>query len=498
MVYHGTAVECRDDWMVEGVWDDDFSKGEFHRSESFFGSGIRIEDDCVYFVPSSALVDRLFCCFWKGELLVANSLSVLLGFTGAGLKKNHNYNAEIRSILKGIKEYDKRFTVEHPEIDQFYQVYHENIVVKDGQVSFGNRTSLWEVRSFQEYREVLMRTLEKIRRNYESTDRRIPITAFSTMASGYDSPAISCLVRDIGVRKAFTSRISNGFAPRWIDRNARFDDGDPVAAALGIQTLYLEDSLGTLSEDELYFYSASCAQPELALYPMASYIERNYAAAVVFTGYHGDGVWDANTKGRYVSDEIVRVGLSGLGLSEIRLKSGFINAAIPFVLVRSIASIVGISLSAEMDPWRLHNPYDRPIPRRMLEGAGVGRNLFGIRKKGIVRYRSYPVGKRLKEQYFSFLKKHYNIRPMCVYLHERCNLWLVRFVKGVANILNVFSPGGAWYEKVRNRLFRHSEREEQFCCKRIKFNELLFVWSNNVLSERVGKIVRDHVVLLHK
>ena len=51
--FHGSSVECRDTWMVEGVWDGDFSSGNFHKAENFFGSGIRIDGERVYFVPSS-------------------------------------------------------------------------------------------------------------------------------------------------------------------------------------------------------------------------------------------------------------------------------------------------------------------------------------------------------------------------------------------------------------------------------------------------------------
>jgi hypothetical protein len=120
-VFHGSAVELHDEWMVEGVWDGDFDRGDFHRSENFFGSGIRIEDDRVYFVASSALVDRLFYCFHREKMLISNSLILLLAFTGARLNRNHNYRAECRSILKGIKGYTKEFTILHDEIKRFYQ-----------------------------------------------------------------------------------------------------------------------------------------------------------------------------------------------------------------------------------------------------------------------------------------------------------------------------------------------------------------------------------------
>ena len=55
LIIHGPSVECKNDWLVEGVWDDDFERGNFHRSENFFGSGMRIEGDSIYFVPSERL-----------------------------------------------------------------------------------------------------------------------------------------------------------------------------------------------------------------------------------------------------------------------------------------------------------------------------------------------------------------------------------------------------------------------------------------------------------
>src|SRR5206468_11356948 len=83
-VYHGPAVECRDRWMVEGVWDGDFAAGGFHDSPHFFGSGIRVDGDRLLFVPSSALVDRVLYCQDRGRVVVPTALSSFSPFPGAG------------------------------------------------------------------------------------------------------------------------------------------------------------------------------------------------------------------------------------------------------------------------------------------------------------------------------------------------------------------------------------------------------------------------------
>ena len=59
-----------------------------------------------------------------------------------------------------------------------------------------------------------------------------------------------------------------------------------------------------------------------------------------------------------------------------------------------------------MDPWRIGTDYDRPIPRRIAEQAGVSRELFGRRKMAsVTEFPSLgaPHSVDLKESYFEFL-----------------------------------------------------------------------------------------------
>jgi hypothetical protein len=81
-VLHGSAVECNEEWLIEGTWDGPYPQAGFHQSANVFGSGIRIDGDLVYFVPSSALVDRLLYCEDTGRVYVSNSLVLLLAITG--------------------------------------------------------------------------------------------------------------------------------------------------------------------------------------------------------------------------------------------------------------------------------------------------------------------------------------------------------------------------------------------------------------------------------
>ena len=102
---------------------------------------------------------------------------------------------------------------------------------------------------------------------------------------------------------------------------------------------------------------------------------------VLFTGYHGDKVWDKLTA--YISDKIVRGDPSGLALTEYRLHAGFINCAVPFWGTRQIRDIHAISNSQVMKPWDVPGNYSRPICRRIAEEAGLPRESFGIKKKAV-------------------------------------------------------------------------------------------------------------------
>src|SRR5262249_42439501 len=157
-----------------------------------------------------------------------------------------------------------------------------------------------------------------------SPQRRIRFDTFTTISSGYDSTAVACLTKGIGVTTCFTAARSNTVMPAWVNKRRAYDDGGPIAAALGMQTIYLSPRPSDSSEDELFFYAVDPAKTELIFHSMAAHIEKHCQAAVVFTGYHGDKMWNSGLDPKYLNDHIVRGDISGLRLAEIRLKSGFI------------------------------------------------------------------------------------------------------------------------------------------------------------------------------
>jgi len=86
------------------------------------------------------------------------------------------------------------------------------------------------------------------------------------------------------------------------------------------------------------------------------------------------------------------------------LRSGFINVSVPSILSTQTTAIDRISGSPEMKPWVLGTSYDRPIPRRIVEQAGVDRQAFGQRKKNVVTSRALPMNPALRKQFLRVLR----------------------------------------------------------------------------------------------
>jgi hypothetical protein len=466
---HGEGVETRAEWAVEGVWDAPFENGAFHQSENFFGSGMRQEGGRLYFVPSTAVTDRLLWAQHGQRLVVTNSLPLLLAFLGAKLDAAHDYTPESLTILLGLRAYDRRFHLIHPDIDVAYQLFHDRLVVEDGKVTIQTYGHGETFATYEQYVARLRGVLAALAENYRSPHRRQRFSSFTTISSGYDSTAVVALVRDLGIDACFGSVRSNTPLPRWMAPRVAVDNGLPNAERLGMRCQALDDRKSQVTEDELFFLAPTTADPEIIFHSLARHIAESCDAAVVFTGYHGDKVWERTTPEHYLGEDIIRGDTSGLNLSEIRLQAGFIHVPVPLILAQSIRSLVAISRSDAMRPWRLDNSYDRPIPRRIAETAGLARESFGMVKKAVTKHYAFPRNRALRRKFFHFLE-----RPE-IFGHAFAALNQV-----------VFRARRAWlYATVRDRrMILQTYTPRVVFWKDVDFRNLMFVWANQVLAER--------------
>ena len=125
--------------------------------------------------------------------------------------------------------------------------------------------------------------------------------------------------------------------------------------------------------------------------------------ACLWSGYHGDKLWDRATSGKCLDEDIYRGDMSGFNLSEVCLDAGFINMSIPFMFATSARDIVTLSNDAQMADWQVGGTYDRPIPRRIAESHGVPRELFGQKKSVIMEYYTYCRNPNLAKEFKEYL-----------------------------------------------------------------------------------------------
>ncbi len=126
-----------------------------------------------------------------------------------------------------------------------------------------------------------------------------------------------------------------------------------------------------------------------------------------------------------------------------------------------------------MADWRLNNDYDRPIPRRIAETAGVKRHHFGMNKKYIAldNY-MWPINVILRRHFFRYVKQRYGINRITVYME-----YIVQ--KLYRNLLYryVFSKIGG------------SKRYANFLLKKdIDLYYLMSQWAIGMLSKRASQL----------
>lgn len=402
-VLHGRLVEIREDWAIEGVWAGEFVDGGFDQTSLVFGSGVRCRGGAVVFVSSGSTLDRLFYCWEDDTLVVANSLPALMASTG-------------RSLLDSCTDYPMRLInrVRDPDSPApnvpsdggpVYFAYLHNLIYENGDIR-QVRKPLDEpvLDSFEMYRDFLFGSARAIGANAASRSRQSRITPITTVTRGYDSVAAAVVSREAGCTQAVTIRNARALIPRS-------DSGAHIARHLGLRCRVYRRGGGRAHPRELTFWAAlgSTQDANLAVF------EYPKPCCLLFAGVHGGFVWSLE---QHVAVPNLERGTDacGLGFSEFRLWEGVVHCPVPFWGARQGANIWKLSTSSDMARWRIGGHYDRPIPRRLAEEAGVPRLAFGTRKSATQFEDSFlwPYGKDLSRSYDTYLNDRGLTRPRSV------------------------------------------------------------------------------------
>lgn len=409
---HGAWVEVRDNFFVEGVWNGEFGDGGFDTADSFFGSGAVIRSGQIVFVSSASTTDYLYYREVAASVIVSNSLSFLLAYCHDGLDPhNSDYATWCDSIVRGIDEYRPAIATKKGDVTR---LLFRNLVVADGTVTLVDKPICQPFHGYHDYVDLVAQRYGAITRNARGPARRRVLKILSTQSKGYDSTAVNALAAPCGIDMAFTVSKSKG-AGAFAERDAALqgdDDGTEIANLLGFPCTSIDRRRFQegLSDEHLYFAGVANCE-DLNFSGIMPHIKD---PSILLTGTLGEIYYPgSNYVDRFgaipISTELRRGDLGGgHGLTEVRLETGFIQVPLIYIGAQQRQSITNITDSAEMDRWRLNNNYDRPIPRRLAEEAGLPRTSFGQKKMATtVSYArpNIPHGTALRSEFFSFLRK---------------------------------------------------------------------------------------------
>ena len=367
-VTHGPWVEARDNYFCEGSWSGKFSEGNLSNS-ILMGSGGHIVNESLIISTPNHTLERLYVLREKDHVLVSNSLPFILTVSQEEIDPAFLlYTVWFASIIDGLRHY--RRWIPSKSGARIWLYYHCNLIIDaDIRIKEIPKNAVQEFTTFSSYKTYLMETTEAIIENSSDHDRAVKYRPVTTISSGYDSPAAAVVAKSLGCKEALTFTQARGEEP-----GQQEDSGASIACKLGMN-LKEYDRLG-------YLDWTGCPEKEFWGYGAQEVVwEDELPGAVLFTGFHGGKVWARVCKD--TSPYIVRGDPSGHNLTEFRLRTGWIHLPIPFIGCTSQRAICQISNSDEMEPWRMNNGYDRPIPRRLVEEAGIGRNEFGLKKRAV-------------------------------------------------------------------------------------------------------------------
>lgn len=383
VVEHGPWVETGTGFFVEGAWNRAFGEPDLDGAEAMLGSGGTLIGDRVAFTPTTHTMERLYSVEAASAVLVSNSLPFLLKAAQTKLDvQNWSYERHLMTFLRGYVKADKKLRVERGMTVRLH--YHDTLVIgADLRQETRHPPSLPRFSSYGGYIDFLSRMLAALHGNANARERKVRYAPLSTISSGYDSPACAVLARQLGCRRAVTfTEARDDFNDRPLKRLD--DSGEHIANILELDVAKFSRSAYLEADDypEALFIATGGGGDDVVMSVLRGVLE----GTMLFTGMLGDTLWNTvGTQSPALSEQYRFRYPAGGSLQEFRLATGFIHVPVPLLTFTRHADLQRISRSLEMRPWRVGGRYDRPIPRRLVEEAGVPRAVYAREKRAITQ-----------------------------------------------------------------------------------------------------------------
>jgi hypothetical protein len=405
----GSGVKHDAGWLYEGGWARTEHPRELSLAGVYLGSGAVWDGSCLSLIAPSHSAEAVYVLRVGGNVFASNSLPFVLC---GGKVENfpiRDIGPIMRSIKAGMTKYERLI---HSTPQWTLWRFCNSIVecrLGVDPVEHQQQADVSQITSFNTYQAYLLSIIGEAARTYGSTGTTV------YLSRGYDSTACAVLASQLEGDKLALS-VDKG-------RHGVRDDGTEAAKLLGMRTRLLQrpervalrqtrqgeervnrSDIERMSE----FYIGMSLLDEILLAD-----DELLAGRTVLMGFHGDKVWDPTVP---VSDDLKRGDVSGASLTDFRVRVGYLQIPVPMLAFRAQPFLAALALSNEMRPWRSgklvgigrwrvkiplmsiklalralwlprrvrewawRGTYDRPIPRRIAEDAGLPRHMFGQNK----------------------------------------------------------------------------------------------------------------------
>ena len=368
----GADVEVFEGGAVEGCWDAPFTEFNFADSINFFGTGMVRRGRDWLFCPPCHSLDALYLLIHQGRACISNSLVPLFEHTGLRLDPEVNYTRALITLVDGLEKAES--VIWRSNDVTLYRILVDNFTIVNGEPRRYRKIETASFPDFESYHRHLLNTIKASWENATDLARRRTYRRLvSTCSAGYDSSTATALSSALGGDLVLTLKSARGGGA---------DTGAPVAKALGMTCIERERTGSGVRGMEVEWFTPGSGGGD---YPLAVF-EDELRDAVLLTGFHGDKIWERSVPPNTV---LKRDDPSGCTMADFRLRVGFLHVPVPFIGAFRHVDIHAISNSAEMRPFSVGGSYDRPICRRILEQAGIPRELVGRHKQAVATFFSW-------------------------------------------------------------------------------------------------------------
>ena len=469
-VFHGSGVESTPLFFSEGVWNDRFDHEGMGRCTLFFGTGGMIDASHAVFHTSSDQSAPLYSLQRKDELMISNSIFHLMVIAGTKPRKAYPFYTHdfVCNRRAGIGQ--PAGTIFHAGKGLLKVHFNTKIrVSRDLSFRYVPYSAIPPFEDFSSLRETFKEQLGRVFKNASDGLRRSHYGTTALCSSGYDSLTNSVICAGLGC-DTFLS---------IVDSKADIPDQDTGKVPLGHLGIKVHEV-----DRHIHLTKAEACDAEFALtavsnYPHLSGCEELLRKRLLIGGHFGGLVWDLRFP-RLLDDwkDWSLFNLPMIASTEHRLRVGYIDVNPEAMFVRHASIIDRISKSDEMIPFILGSTYERPIPRRIIEEAGIPRGSFATKKRATgYKYFADPdnLHPGARSSYQGFMARSFSTLPI---------RW---YSKTLYNIENIFYK--YWFHTHQQQTNDDPDRWRLVVldARRVKIlwsQSFMLQWSFDMLKER--------------